>query len=105
MPYLVNLEGSPFTDDELEFLVKKRNRLLRYHYKWVARNKDGTLSFFMYKPRKTETKWYASLTSYQSEFKFTTKKYQHLFPTAKWEDEEPIEFWEYMTIEYEPRRF
>jgi hypothetical protein len=103
MPRLVNLEGSPFTDDELEFFVRKRHRLLS-RCNWVARNQDETVAFFVHKPRKAKAKWLHCATSY-SDYPFTTTAFKHLFPTIKWEDEEPINFWDYIAIEYEERKF
>lgn len=51
---------------------------------WVARDYDGSLYMYTYKPKKTRDSWYAGKFGY-------VKLDDSLFPKLKWSDEEPKE--------------
>ena len=67
-----------FTDDELCIL-----RNIDKKYKLVARDKNGDLYAYPYRPMKGATYW--GKGSHESLFTFNS-----LFTEIKWEDEEPI---------------
>ena len=70
-----------FTDDELCVL-----RNIDKKYKWIARDKSGSLCIFDEKPKKSEEMW-DNVT--HSDF-IELNCYNHLFNSIQWEDEEPI---------------
>lgn len=51
--------------------------------KYIARDEDGELFVFEYKPKKGKASWYDGNTIYRLDF------YNHLFDFIKWEDSEP----------------
>lgn len=53
-------------------------------YKWIARDKNGTLCAYTVKPEKSRDIWF-SLTNNYGEL----DAFDHLFENVKWEDEEP----------------
>ena len=67
-----------FTDDELCIL-----RNIDKKYKLVARDKNGDLYAYPYRPMKGATYW--GKGSHESLFTFNS-----LFTEIKWEDEEPV---------------
>ena len=73
-----------FTDDELCIL-----RNIDKKYKLVARDKNGDLYAYPYRPMKGATYW--GKGSHESLFTFNS-----LFTEIKWEDEEPIFIDEYV---------
>lgn len=76
-----------FTDDELCIL-----RNIDKKYKWIARDKSGSLCIFDEKPKKSEEMWDNVICSDFIELNC----YNHLFNSIKWEDEEPIRIDEYV---------
>ena len=107
----INLDGSPFTDDDLNFFYKKRDKISIFDNKysrfdWVVRNKNGSVSFFRAKPQKSKSKWLA-VNREENGFGYviTTNKFKNYFPNIKWEDEEPINIWEHVDIESLPINF
>ena len=70
-----------FTDDELCIL-----RNIDKKYKWIARDKSGSLCIFDEKPKKSEEMW-DNVT--HSDF-IELNCYNSLFNSIQWEDEEPI---------------
>ena len=70
-----------FTDDELCIL-----RNIDKKYKWIARDKSGSLCIFDEKPKKSEEMW-DNVT--HSDF-IELNCYNNLFNSINWEDEEPI---------------
>ena len=52
-------------------------------YKWMARDQDGNLCIYDEKPRKRRSCW-CSPDGYDY-----ISYFNHLFPTIKWEDDEP----------------
>ena len=73
-----------FTDEELCIL-----RNIDKKYKLVARDKNGDLYAYPYRPMKGATYW--GKGSHESLFTFNS-----LFTEIKWEDEEPIYIDEYV---------
>ena len=69
-----------FTDDELCIL-----RNVDKKYKWIARDDDGQLSAFVYKPYKDTFMWRLSEASYED-----ITVFNYLFQSVQWEDEEPV---------------
>ena len=54
---------------------------------WLARDKDGTLWLFTYKPRKGDEEWEPT-NVYDKNFTCMILN-GSLFPEVKWSDEEP----------------
>lgn len=52
-------------------------------FKYIARDNDGELNVYAYKPKKGKYSWYDNGTIYRLDF------YNHLFVFIKWEDSEP----------------
>ena len=107
----INSDGSPFTQDDLSFFYKKRRLINIFDFEhdrfdWVARNQNGSLSFFKDKPIKKKSKWYVSIHRRDGKSDvITTNQHKNLFPNIKWEDEEPINIWGYIDVECLPRNF
>ena len=78
-----------FTDDELCIL-----RNIDKKYKLVARDKNGDLYAYPYRPMKGATYW--GKGSHESLFTFNS-----LFTEIKWEDEEPVYIDDYVDRENE----
>ena len=78
-----------FTDDELCIL-----RNIDKKYKLVARDKNGDLYAYPYRPMKGATYW--GKGSHESLFTFNS-----LFTEIKWEDEEPIYIDDYVNRQNE----
>ena len=76
-----------FTDDELCIL-----RNINKKYKWIARDKSGSLCIFDEKPKKSEEMW-DNVT--HSDF-IELNCYNNLFNSINWEDEEPIRIDDYV---------
>lgn len=55
---------------------------------WVARDKDGMLYLYTFKPRKSQSKWLPNIRFDLIEFIELSRE---SFPEVKWEDEEPTE--------------
>ena len=55
---------------------------------WVARDKDGILYLYTWKPRKSQSKWIPNIRFDLIEFIELSRE---SFPEVKWEDEEPTE--------------
>ena len=53
-------------------------------YRWIARDKDGSLYMYYREPKRLVFSWMASDRTC-----FYTYEDDHLFPCIKWEDEEP----------------
>ena len=70
-----------FSDDELCIL-----RNIDKKYKWIARDKSGSLCIFDEKPKKSEEMW-DNVT--HSDF-IELGCFNNLFNSINWEDEEPI---------------
>jgi hypothetical protein len=68
-----------FTNDE-KIIAKNIDK----NYKWMARDRDGSLYAYEEKPKKAKIAemWYAGCCS-------TLITFSHMFPAIKWEDEEP----------------
>lgn len=67
-------------------------------YKWIARDKDGTLCIYYIKPKKDIhiCDWV------NGEHMFNLSIFKHLFKFVKWEDEEPYSIEELLKLsEYE----
>ena len=78
-----------FTDDELCIL-----RNIDKKYKWIARDKSGSLCIFDEKPKKSEEMW-DNVTN--SDF-IELNCYNSLFNSIHGEDEEPIRIDDYVEI-------
>ena len=78
-----------FTDDELCIL-----RNIDKKYKLVARDKNGDLYAYPYRPMKGATYW--GKGSHESLFTFNS-----LFTEIKWEDEEPVYIDDYVNRQNE----
>ena len=78
-----------FTDDELCIL-----RNIDKKYKWIARDKSGSLCIFDEKPKKSEEMW-DNVT--HSDF-IELNCYNSLFNSIQWEDEEPIRIDDYVEM-------
>ena len=76
-----------FTNDELCIL-----RNIDKKYKWIARDKSGSLCIFDEKPKKSEEMW-DNVT--HSDF-IELNCYNNLFNSIHWEDEEPIRIDDYV---------
>ena len=76
-----------FTDDELCIL-----RNIDKKYKWIARDKSGSLCILDEKPKKSEEMW-DNVT--HSDF-IELNCYNSLFNSIQWEDEEPIRIDDYV---------
>ena len=76
-----------FSQDELCIL-----RNIDKKYKWIARDKSGSLCIFDEKPKKSEEMWDNVICSDFIELNC----YNHLFNSIKWEDEEPIRIDDYV---------
>ena len=70
-------EAPKLTEDEKTIL-----RNVPQYYKWIARDKCGTICVFIYKPPKSGLGW-------GGHFFETLVLFDHLFQFIKWEDEEP----------------
>ena len=84
----LNLKLAPqwtFTDDEKVIL-----RNLPEEYKWIARDKDGSLGIYFEKPLKGKDMWVLPIGYY------LFNGYRHLFKSIQWSDGEPYEFREYL---------
>ena len=66
------------TEDEKTIL-----RNIDKDYKWIARDKDGTLGFHYVKPHKEAYFWSSLEANYLSDL------FPNLFKFIKWEDDEP----------------
>lgn len=76
---------SKFTSDDLIFMNHIHNR-----YKWIARDKDGSILAYIDKPVKGIShydEWTAE-DEYMELHKFDYL-FENIFPNIKWEDEEP----------------
>ena len=76
-----------FSDDELCIL-----RNIDKEYKWIARDKSGSLCIFDEKPKKSEKMWDNVICSDFIELGC----FNNLFNSINWEDEEPIYIDEYV---------
>ena len=76
-----------FSDDELCIL-----RNIDKEYKWIARDKSGSLCIFDEKPKKSEEMWDNVICSDFIELGC----FNNLFNSINWEDEEPIYIDEYV---------
>ena len=79
-----------FTDDELCVLKNIDKK-----YKWIARDKSGSLCIFDEKPKKSEEMW-DNVT--HSDF-IELGCFNNLFNSINWEDEEPIRIDDYVERE------
>ena len=80
---------------------------------WIARDEDGILYLYFIHPFKGKTEW--RLQDFVNEDGIGAKKlYSNLFPSVKWEDEEPTEAYitlaepqskQEQTIDWEQRRY
>ena len=78
-----------FTDDELCVL-----RNIDKKYKWIARDKSGSLCIFDEKPNKSGEMWNNVIHSSFIELGC----FNNLFNSINWEDEEPIRIDDYVEI-------
>ena len=78
-----------FNDDELCIL-----RNIDKEYKWIARDKSGSLCIFDEKPNKSEEMWNNVIHSSFIELGC----FNNLFNSINWEDEEPIRIDDYVEI-------
>ena len=78
-----------FTDDELCIL-----RNIDKKYKWIARDKSGSLCIFDKKPKKSEEMWDNVICSDFIELNC----FNNLFNSINWEDEEPIRIDDYVEM-------
>ena len=78
-----------FTDDELCIL-----RNIDKKYKWIARDKSGSLCIFDEKPNKSGEMWNNVIHSSFIELGC----FNNLFNSINWEDEEPIRIDDYVEI-------
>ena len=78
-----------FTDDELCIL-----RNIDKKYKWIARDKSGSLCIFDEKPNKSGEMWDNVICSDFIELGC----FNNLFNSINWEDEEPIRIDDYVEI-------
>ena len=78
------------TDNLYEFRKFILNYLIESGYKYIARDSDGTLYTYSYKPIKQSKVWWYEIETYDKESEnihlLTT-----IFTDIKWEDEEPFE--------------
>ena len=78
-----------FTDDELCVLKNIDKK-----YKWIARDKSGSLCIFDEKPNKSGEMWNNVIHSSFIELGC----FNNLFNSINWEDEEPIRIDDYVEI-------
>ena len=78
-----------FTEDEKIIL-----RNVSEEYKWLVRNKDGSIYVFSINPIKENTLqvWSCGVWGLFQQFDC----FNHLFQTIKWEDDDPCEFRKYI---------
>lgn len=89
------LEWSDYMNTEKEqklFIPKKCRRVLkqlRKDYKWIAKDEDGTVYVYKYKPSKKEKSW----LNFESDCKNLTEIFaDSLFDWLSWNDEKPVNF-------------
>ena len=80
-------EKPKLTEDEKAIL-----RNLPKDYKWIARDKCGTICAFIDKPHKTGLGW-------SGNFFGALVLFEHLFQFIKWEDDEPYLIEELLEVE------
>lgn len=65
--------------------IQTAENLLKEGYKWIAKDKHGSLYAYSYKPYKAENVWYA----YSCSELIICESVIPIFPSIKWEDKEP----------------
>lgn len=80
----VEIERQEFTSKEVKLLS-----MLRKQYRWIARDKDGTINVYADKPTKGKEKgWWDDCTNDY----FNLACFGCEFASISWEDEEPVDF-------------
>lgn len=72
---------SKFTEDE-----KTITRNINKKYKWIARNKSGSLVIFTRKPIKREKSWCVDRIDELN----SITEFEHIFKSIRWEDDNPV---------------
>ncbi len=79
------------TDNLYEFRKFIFKDLMKMGYKYIARDKDGTIYAFSHRPIKQEGVWYFNITSRAGGKLKDISLVSCIFNDIEWEDVEPFE--------------